>query len=119
MMSRRLPSASLLAFTAALSLGAGLFSGVAQAREVEEVYRAKCKSCHGDDGKGKTKHGIKHKAPDMSSAEWQKKHDDAEILDAITNGSKEPGSKMKAYKDKLSAEEIEALVGYVRKFAKP
>jgi cytochrome c553 len=98
-----------LAVVLALSL-----SGAAFAEEsVADTWKAKCKSCHGEDGKAKTKMGEKEKIPDFSNAAWQKKHSDEQIKDAITNGSKE-NAKMKAFKDKLTPEQIDALVKHVR-----
>jgi mono/diheme cytochrome c family protein len=77
------------------------------------TWAAKCKGCHGDDGKAKTKMGEKEKIPDLTNAEWQKKHSDDQIKEVIANGSKE-NAKMKAFKDKLTAEQIDGLVKYVR-----
>ena len=70
----------------------------------------KCVGCHGPDGKGKVK-GV----PDFTSAEWQKKESNDDLIRQIKNG--EP-PKMPAYKDKLSDVEIKALVGHIRSFAK-
>lgn len=98
-----------LAVVLALSL-----SGAAFAEDsVADIWKAKCKSCHGEDGKAKTKMGEKEKIPDFSNAAWQKKHSDAELKDVIANGSKE-NAKMKAFKDKLTPEQIDGLVKYVR-----
>jgi hypothetical protein len=54
-------------------------------------------------------------APDFTSAEWQKKESNDELIGQILNG--EP-PKMPAYKGKLSDVEIKALVGHIRSFAK-
>lgn len=98
-----------LALVLALSL-----SGAAFAEDsVADTWKAKCKSCHGEDGKGKTKMGEKEKIPDLSDAAWQKRHTDDQLKDVITNGSKE-NAKMKAFKDKLTPEQIDALVKHVR-----
>jgi cytochrome c553 len=89
-------------------------SGAAFAEDsVADIWKAKCKSCHGEDGKAKTKMGEKEKIPDLSNAAWQKRHTDDQLKDAITNGSKE-NAKMKAFKDKLTPEQIDALVKHVR-----
>lgn len=69
----------------------------------------KCATCHGADGKGKLKG-----ARDFTDAAWQKKESDAELAAAIKNGKKP----MPPYGDKLKEDEIRALVGYVRSFAK-
>ncbi|HVG22304.1 MAG TPA: c-type cytochrome [Blastocatellia bacterium] len=71
----------------------------------------KCTGCHGADGKGNP--NIKD-VPNFTDAAWQKKTTDAEMIKTIANGDKP----MPAYKDKLSEEQIKALVAYVRSFAK-
>ena len=81
-----------------------------------EAVFAKCKSCHGSDGKADTKEGRKSKIADMSTSEWQSKHSDAEIKKVIAEGKAD--TKMKAYKDKLSDAEIDGLVKYVRTLKK-
>ena len=42
----------------------------AYADEVKDVWNAKCKSCHGEDGKAKTKMGEKEKIPDFTTAKF-------------------------------------------------
>jgi mono/diheme cytochrome c family protein len=79
----------------------------------KHIFETKCQGCHGADGAGHTKLGEKTKLPDFSSAEWQKKTPDNEIVEMITEGSKK-NSKMKAYKTKLSKEEIDAVAHYIR-----
>jgi mono/diheme cytochrome c family protein len=96
-----------LVFT--LSLSAAAYAEETSA----DTWKAKCKGCHGDDGKAKTKMGEKEKISDMTTAEWQTKHSDEQIKDAISNGSKE-NTKMKAFKDKLTPEQIDGLVKYIR-----
>jgi mono/diheme cytochrome c family protein len=98
----------LAAAVLALSL-----AGTAFADSAADVYKAKCKGCHGEDGKAQTKVGIKEKMIDISTAEWNGKHTDADIKKVIEEGSTE-NKKMKPFKDKLSAGEIDSLVTYVR-----
>ncbi|MCE9672334.1 cytochrome c [Myxococcus stipitatus] len=88
-------------------------SSSAYADDVAEVWKAKCKSCHGDDGKAQTKMGQKESIADMSLAAWQAAESDADIRQAIAEGSPK-NSKMKAFKDKLTPAQIDALVGYIR-----
>ena len=85
----------------------------AHAEDVAEVWKAKCKSCHGDDGKAKTKMGQKESIVDMSQPAWQQAQTDADIREMIADGSPR-NRKMKPYKDKLSPQQIDALVGYIR-----
>ncbi len=91
------------------------WGAAALADDVAENWRAKCKSCHGELGKGDTKAGQKLRVPDFSLSAWQGKHADEAIRTAIVDGV--PDTKMKAFKDKLSTEEIDGLVGMIRGFA--
>jgi len=91
------------------------FAATALADSAEEIWKGKgkCIQCHGSDGRGKTKVGKKEKIPDLTSPRWKSKHSDAQIKDTITNGS-EDNPKMKPFKDKLTPEEIDSMVTFVR-----
>lgn len=84
------------------------------------LWKAKCASCHGVDGKAKTETGEKLQIPDMTTPAFQKKVSDAEMKKAIEDGIKREGKPegMDPYKDKLTPEQIDALVAYVRTFGK-
>ena len=85
------------------------------------TFKAKCSSCHGEDGKGATEQGKKMGVRDMTSADFAKETD-AKMKDAITNGIKQTkdgkAQEMEPYKDKLKPEEIDNLVAYVRSLKK-
>jgi cytochrome c6 len=81
-------------------------AGPALAVDAAALFASKCASCHGKDGKGSAV-GLKMGAKDLAEA---KKDSEKEIVGAITNGK----GKMAAFKDKLSAEEIQALAKYVK-----
>ncbi len=106
-----------------LFLGA-MTPGSAQAADAktDRQWRANCASCHGKDGKGDTEQGKKMKTGDMTSADWQKKYKDEDMKKSISEGFKrdEDGvtKEMKPFKSKLKPEEIDALVAFVREFAK-
>ena len=70
-----------------------------------------CAVCHGADGKGNPQ--MKD-IPNFADAAWQKKANDAAMINVIKNG-KPP---MPAYKNRLSDEQVKALVAYIRAFAK-
>jgi cbb3-type cytochrome c oxidase subunit III len=70
-----------------------------------------CAVCHGADGKGNPQ--MKD-IPNFADAAWQKKTDNAAMINVIKNG-KPP---MPAYKNRLTDEQIKALVAYIRAFAK-
>ncbi|MEI6322747.1 MAG: cytochrome c [bacterium] len=69
-----------------------------------------CASCHAKDGSGKTMMGQKSGVGDYTTAAAQSKFTDAEAIQAITAGK----GKMKSFSDRLTPEEIKALVAYVR-----
>jgi cytochrome c553 len=96
-----------------LSLAATtLLARPASAADVAENWSKKCASCHGKDGTAETTMGRKQKIKDMTTGEWQSKITDAHIKEVILNGVKD--TKMKPFKDKLSDDEVTALVKYVR-----
>jgi len=85
-----------------------LGAGTARAEDGATLFKQKCASCHGPDGKGKTKMGQVMGAKDLTGI----KATEAEIEKTITDGK--PGTKMLAYKGKLSEAEIKALAAYVK-----
>jgi mono/diheme cytochrome c family protein len=99
-----------LILAAALGL---VISGSAWA-DAADLFKAKCSSCHGEDGKAVTKIGKKEKIDDFTSEKFQSGITDEKILGVITNGV--PDTKMKAFSGKLTADEIASLAKYVRTF---
>ena len=90
-----------------------------RAADAKANWDAKCKVCHGPDGKGKTKMGEKAGVKDYTDAKVQEGMKDEEISKAIKDGVKDGEKvKMKAFGDVLSDEEIKALVKHVRDFKK-
>ena len=106
----------VLAGLMAVSLGAAAEPDAKTVR----LWKAKCASCHGADGKGKTETGEKLGIPDMTTAKWQAAVSADEAKKAIVEGFKRPGKSegMDAYKDKLEPEQIDALVAYVKGLGK-
>jgi mono/diheme cytochrome c family protein len=104
----------LLQVTASIAVLA-LFAGVAAAEpDGKALYNAKCAMCHGTDGVAKAmwaKTGIHN----LNDPAWQKSKSDAEIKTVIVDGTTD--KKMPAYKDKMSAEEIAAVVKHIRSLA--
>lgn len=98
-----------LSFAALLVIGAmpALAGGAADGAA---VFKAKCAMCHGADGKKVNKAtGVR----DLTSAEVQKQSD-ADLVKITADGK----GKMPAYKSKLSADEITAVVAHIRALAK-
>src|SRR5262249_6276386 len=77
-----------------------------------ENYQTYCAVCHGDDGKGQTPKGKEKAARKYGTGKGQRPWDDARLEDSVTKGR----GKMPAFKDKLSADDIKALVKEVRSF---
>ncbi|MCU7843733.1 MAG: c-type cytochrome [Candidatus Thiodiazotropha sp. (ex Monitilora ramsayi)] len=81
----------------------------------EQVYRDNCVACHGRLGKGD---GIlttvmKMNAADHTSSMEMNKHPNSQLIEIVTNGT--PGkSLMPGWKEKLSSDEIEGVVAYIR-----
>jgi cytochrome c553 len=91
----------------------------ASAADVKENWEKNCVKCHGADGAGKTKMGEKLGVKDYTSADVQAKMKDEEMLKAIKVGVKDGDkTKMKAFSDVLSDDEIKALVKHVRSLKK-
>ena len=109
----------LLATT--LLAGAALaLAGTASAATAQENWDLHCAKCHAADGSGSTKIGQKLKLKDYSKAENQALFTDAQALAAVRDGVKDAAGKMtmNPYSEKLSAEEMQALVPFVRTLKK-
>ena len=98
---------------AAIALAAVLLVPVNLFAQGADTFKAKCAMCHGPDGAGKTAMGEKLKLRDLSSAEVQKQSD-AELTQIVTKGK----GKMTPFEGKLTKEQIEQVVGYVRSLGK-
>jgi len=102
--------------------GVVLLAGTASAADpvdAAKLWSKNCQTCHGADGKGKTKSGEKAKVKDLTAADVKSKLTRAKAIEAIAKGVKEEGSDkmaMKAYSEKLSTAEIEALADYSMAF---
>jgi len=76
-------------------------------------FKAKCAACHGATGAGDTTMGKNLKLRDLGSADVQKQSD-ADLNGIITKGK----GKMPSYDGKLSADQINDLVKFVRTLKK-
>lgn len=90
-------------------------------KKLARLWKAKCSSCHGMDGKGDTEQGKKSGASDMTKAEWQKALTDDQMKEAILNGFKreKDGKKqeMEGYKDEVKPGQVDALIAFIRELA--
>lgn len=84
--------------------------------DVAELFRNNCARCHGADGRGQTPSGELYKAPDLTDAEWWRKHSDVtntrSLIRIVTRGK----GAMPAFGKKLKRSEISQLVNYARRF---
>ena len=81
--------------------------------DAQELYKKHCDFCHGEYGKGKTDLGEGLGARDFTEKKFQNSITDEKILKQIENATPE---RMFPFKDKLTAEEMKALVPVIRAF---
>lgn len=101
--------ASLVVLAIAFAMSVSAFAADATA----DVYKSKCASCHGPDGKGDTPAGKNMKVKDLASDDVQKQSD-ADLAGVIEKGKKP----MPAYEGKLTKDQIDGLVKWVRSLKK-
>jgi len=80
--------------------------------DAKALFDSKCSKCHGKDGRAKSLHAKHEHARDLTTAEWQNDVTDERIFNSISNGK----GKMPSFKKKLTDEQIDSLVSYVRRF---
>ena len=82
------------------------------------LFKDKCSSCHGPDGKGQTDQGRKLGLADFSSAAWQGAHGDAALTDLLANNKpvKVNGKETAHFSTKLTAEQVSGLVQVLHSF---
>jgi mono/diheme cytochrome c family protein len=85
----------------------------ALAADMAPFFNQNCAPCHGKDGSANTPAGKSTKAKDLRSPEVQKKTDE-ELATQIRNGK----GPMPAFKKRLTENEINELVDYIRALAK-
>lgn len=88
-------------------------SAAAFADDGAATFKAKCVMCHGADGGGDTAMGKKVNAADLRDAKVQSKKDD-ELAATISKGK----NKMPAFEEKLEAEQIKAVIAFIRTLKK-
>jgi mono/diheme cytochrome c family protein len=98
--------------TANANQPAGEMKPTSASFDAKAFYTEKCALCHNDDGKGNAQMKMKD-MPDFTNAAWQAKEKDEEFAKIIKEGKKP----MPAF-DKLTDDQVKALVAHVRAFAK-
>jgi len=103
---------SVLGITHAARIEAQANFASSTAVDAKAIFDDKCAKCHGKDGRAKTFRGKLIHARDLTDAGWQSSVTDERLFNSISNGR----NKMPDFKKKLSEEQIDALVAYVRRF---
>jgi cytochrome c553 len=94
-------------------------AGALNAAEAKANWDKHCAKCHGGDGKGQTKMGKQAGAKDYTDPKVQAEIKDENAIKIIKEGLVQDGKKkMDPYADKLSDDEIKALVAHIRTFKK-
>ncbi len=111
--------------TRTLILLAGLCSAgafvQAQTNDAAANWSQHCARCHAKDGSADTKPGKKLKLKDYRDAAVQATFSDEEIIRVMVEGVTNDKGKqeMPSYTEKMSKEEMEALVPFIRGLATP
>jgi len=101
--------ATLVVLAIAFVMSVSAFAADATA----DVFKSKCASCHGADGKGDTPAGKKMNVKDLASDDVQKQSD-ADLAGVIEKGKKP----MPGYEGKVTKEQIDGLVKWIRTLKK-
>lgn len=100
----------------AVSFALASVSGFAGDVDAKAVWDSQCKKCHGETGAADTTLGKKLEIRDYTDAASLAEFSDEDLFKMTKDGV--DGTKMKGYGDKLSDDEIHALVAYMRAMAK-
>lgn len=93
-----------------ISLSMAGEANLSSTQSAAELYTKYCATCHGRDGRAKTFKAKSNHARDLTDPKWQNDVGDERLFNSIMNGKR----KMPAFGKKLSEQEINALVSYVR-----
>ena len=86
----------------------------AQLNRAKQIFKESCAKCHGADGRGQTVMGGVLEIPDFTDKAWWKDVEDERLKESVRNGK----GGMPRFGKKLSADQIDLLVAYVRRFDK-
>jgi mono/diheme cytochrome c family protein len=91
-------------------------------KKVKRLFEAKCATCHGDDGRAKTEVGLEMGIADMTKAAyWNDLTLEVarkEVLEGLKRTVKGKEQEMKPFKDRLTAEQVDALNLYAASLKK-
>jgi mono/diheme cytochrome c family protein len=91
-------------------------AGYKPVKKIVRLFEAKCATCHGDDGKAKTELGKEMAIEDMTKAAYWKdltlEGARKSVLEGMKRTHKGVEQEMKPFKDRLSPEQVDALIIY-------
>ena len=107
-------SSAALALTAALAAPLSR-PALAHDEATAKLFKAKCVSCHGEDGRGQTTAGRKAGVRDWTDGKTLKALSDPDIAKLIREGKKDKDGKQRMPPNKgFQPAQIEALIKHVR-----
>jgi mono/diheme cytochrome c family protein len=77
------------------------------------LFQRYCVRCHGTDGKGAQVRQAMTTIPDFTLRAWQEGRSDPQLLVSVLDGK---GTRMPAFRDKFSRDQVRDLVAFVRSF---
>ena len=117
-------SITLLLLTACGGVDSSGGLSAAQLTEGKALYEANCGACHGMNGEGEANwqspndDGTLRAPPhDSSGHTWH--HPDQHLLQITTKGGQGLNSRMPAFEDKLTDEEIKLVLAHIKTFWEP
>ena len=95
-----------------------LIPAVEFAATAQQNWDEHCASCHGADGSGKTKTGVKRHIKDYTDSKVQVTFTDSGLLKNLLLGIQDEGNseRMPAFKDKMTVAEAKELIALIRSF---
>jgi mono/diheme cytochrome c family protein len=101
------PAAALCLFIVCLI---PLASGCSRKNAGAELFKKKCSSCHGIDGRGKTRLAEGRPFADLTDGKWKHNGDRESIFKLVADG--DPKSPMPPFRERLSPEELNLVVDH-------
>jgi len=96
-------------------VGAGGRDAIAQAPDGKVIYRQECRTCHGTTGVPTGRALSQYESiPSLADSAFQAGISDDSLLVVLRNGK---GEDMKSFKDKLTLEDMRAVIAYMRTLA--
>jgi len=89
-------------------------SQTAKIKDAKKLFKQRCIKCHGADGTGNTTYGQTIGASNLTDPEWQDRVEDKRLLNVIKHGR----GQMPAFGEKLTDDQIDSLMLYVRTLKK-